>query len=444
MKKKRVCAIVGAGAALEIAGGTKVFPSTNQITKEVVKLQPRVISAYKNDAFVKTKLIKQVYKHMNDYYQSKERKWGEPNFEELIYVLERLYTYAWTCSGNNLANKSIFDRQTPIVEVLGRFKKKAKYAKYCTQSIVSRIMEIVLDYDQKFADNDENEWYRAFWREVEFSWDVFTFNYDTTIEQSVEKYNDGFVRHKHDHFKLMDIRQLLRTGNVHTISHPHGCIQYGFVPYNYANEVVYKYQHHNYVKFDNVLDSVKAYQSFSGSGNNSQNGSSFVPSPIVSGLDKLEKTDYLPMSAYRHFLYEKAVKNSSFLIVGYSFGDMYVNNILERLYALHGNKLRVCLIDYWRLDEYIITDYDGERDKGGGYSKYTLESFMGMNLSHELVIFLEFITRTPTIGGFVSKLKSLVIGNPLMTEDGRLMICYNGFKDAVINHEEEIKRFLYS
>ena len=82
--------------------------------------------------------------------------------------------------------------------------------------------------------------------------------------------------------------------------------------------------------------------------------------------------------------------------------------------------------------------------KGDGYSKYTLESFMGMNLSHELVIFLEFITRTPTIGGFVSKLKSLVIGNPLMTEDGRLMICYNGFKDAVINHEEEIKRFLYS
>lgn len=442
MKKKRVCAIVGAGAALEIAGGAKVLPSTTQITKEVVKLRPRVISAYKNDAFVKTQLIKLVYEHMNEYYQSQDRKWGEPNFEELIYVLERLYTYAWTCRGNDLANKSIFDRQTLFFEVLGRFRKKATYAKYCTQSIVSRIMEMVSDYNRKFADNDENEWYRAFWREVEFCWDIFTFNYDTTIEQSVEKYNDGFVRHKHDNFKLMDIRQLLRTGNVHTISHPHGCIQYGFVPYNHANDVVYEYQHHNYVKYDNVLDSLKAYQSFSGSGNNSQNGSSFVPSPIVSGLDKLEKTDYLPMSAYRHFLYEKAIKNSSFLIVGYSFGDMYVNNILERLYALHGNKLRVCLIDCWKLDEYIIADYDGERDKGDGYSKRTLENFMLGSLSHELVTFVEFVTKTPTVGGFVSKLNSLVIGSPLMTKDGSLMICYNGFKDAVKNHEKEIKAFL--
>ena len=241
MKKKRVCAIVGAGAALEIAGGAKVLPSTTQITKEVVKLRPRVISAYKNDAFVKTQLIKLVYEHMNEYYQSQDRKWGEPNFEELIYVLERLYTYAWTCRGNVvLANKSIFDRQTLFLEVLGRFRKKATYAKYCTQSIVSRIMEMVSDYNRKFADNDENEWYRAFWREAEFCWDIFTFNYDTTIEQSVEKYNDGFVRHKHDNFKLMDIRQLLRTGNVHTISHPHGCIQYGFVPYNHANDVVYE------------------------------------------------------------------------------------------------------------------------------------------------------------------------------------------------------------
>ena len=147
------------------------------------------------------------------------------------------------------------------------------------------------------------------------------------------------------------------------------------------------------------------------------------------------------MSAYRHFLYEKAIKNSSFLIVGYSFGDMYVNNILERLYALHGNKLRVCLIDYWKLDEYIIADYDGEQDKGGSYSKDTLGRFM-RSLSHELVTFVEFVTKTPTVSGFVSKLNSPVIGSPLMTKDGRLMICYNGFKDAVKNHEKEIKAFL--
>ena len=52
------------------------------------------------------------------------------------------------------------------------------------------------------------------------------------------------------------------------------------------------------------------------------------------------------------------------MIAGYSFGDLYVNQIIERMELIHGNSKRVVLIDWWPLqvsDDAItdVTDPDG-------------------------------------------------------------------------------------
>ena len=72
---------------------------------------------------------------------------------------------------------------------------------------------------------------------------------------------------------------------------------------------------------------------------------SFYTGPILVGLRKTEKLEYLPYSCYHADLVNKIVANPSLMIVGYSFGDLYVNQLLERHKLVHGKNQRVVLID---------------------------------------------------------------------------------------------------
>ena len=56
------------------------------------------------------------------------------------------------------------------------------------------------------------------------------------------------------------------------------------------------------------------------------------------------------------------------LIVGYSFGDKYINHAFFRMSQIHGSKARVVIIDKWPLTKYyeideIVKEYKDNADE---------------------------------------------------------------------------------
>lgn len=75
-----------------------------------------------------------------------------------------------------------------------------------------------------------NEWYWRFYQQFAENSDFFVLNYDTTIEKSIENYEDGFEPDGIQNvFLRFNPKRLFENPNgLSTINHLHGCINYYF------------------------------------------------------------------------------------------------------------------------------------------------------------------------------------------------------------------------
>lgn len=122
------------------------------------------------------------------------------------------------------------------------------------------------------------------------------------------------------------------------------------------------------------------------------------------------------------------VENNRLMIIGYSFGDLYLNEILGLGVAAHRDDFKVVIID--KFPSYINT--------------YTS--------------FCQHLVRNPQGYTFVARLaKDRLFGEigkdeipfivdgydkPLVSRNGNLMMCIGGFKNAVEKHKDKIMEFL--
>ena len=113
------------------------------------------------------------------------------------------------------------------------------------------------------------------------------------------------------------------------------------------------------------------------------------------------------------------------LIIGYSFGDLYINNLIERMFAIHGDKARIVLIDYW--DENKIASQGFEH-----YCEYCLPS-------NEMSVIVKAAQQN--VYNASTSLKEQYGNNYLFSKNGRLMLFINGFKQAS-NFADDIFSFL--
>ena len=139
---------------------------------------------------------------------------------------------------------------------------------------------------------------------------------------------------------------------------------------------------------------------------------------------------FAPNNVYLSDLTQKVIENSRLLIVGYSFGDLYLNEILGLGLAAHGNNFKVVIIDKFPT---IVNNY----------------SLLFQHLTYRC---------NPQENLFVSRLAGnrlyveigeneypLVIDGydkPVVSRNGKLMMCISGFKNAVEKHGEAIRRHL--
>jgi hypothetical protein len=130
------------------------------------------------------------------------------------------------------------------------------------------------------------------------------------------------------------------------------------------------------------------------------------------------------------------------LLIGYSFGDVYINHVIERMELIHGDKKRIVLIDWWPIDKEIekITDQNEKEGLIKDNMKFcTYED----NFNHELSEFLCRMTGKTILEDAVKSFKSYDRSGPMVSTNGCLMLFIGGFK-AASEHKEIIYDFLNS
>lgn len=426
MNKKRITVLIGAGGAIEIGG-----PTTNDITQKIIKHRIDLID-------YKSGILKNVYKIIEKYYQP-----DIANFEHLMHILEMLNTYGKIFEDPAPYRIAVYK---PLLApfIKPRYKRFFKgYKDISVQLAMRYLIDIIADeidhYNEDFIKTENTyNWYKDFWNKSNVNWDITTLNYDMTIEHSLdENFEDGFEpiiygRENNDkilHTTSLSLEELdnlasrfnpsrLLQQSKSVVNHLHGCIRFGYC-WNERN--IYEDEIKGIVKFQNYHIAKKTWRSNS---SKTQAAEDIVKGPIITGLRKTEKITAYPYSLYQYYLQNSIISNSSLLIIGYSFGDLYLNEIIGRVNRIHGDKKRIVIFTYYGKrywsEDHSINDFFDHDNAYMFYAKACTTSYPLEGHSEK-----EFFDK-----------------KPLRSKNGKVLIFLNGFKDAVENHKELIFDFL--
>lgn len=436
---KRITTIVGAGAILDfdLPDGVKK-PTTQYITDEVVGLELKNVLTGK-----KITEIKDAYNVLKQGYPT------NPNFEMLFHVLEMWYAYGWvwTNSINPPKNPCMYPVFAPFVKPKQKFDITS--LSIAISYFLLKVMDIVNTYNAPYlADSNFNSWYRGFWKSYCGCWDVFNLNYDTTIEHSLDVCEDGFeeIPNQDGFMHFSPQKFWVNERGCSTMSHLHGCIEFFDERYDkkvYEQEFL-KYDYHDMYKYSSYEKVRNQFENSSKSHKSNQAGEQLIGTPIITGLRKNDKLNTIPFDFYHGHLFNCILKNNSLLIVGYSFGDIYINHVIERMELIHGDNKRIVLIDKWSLygEEEIekITDAKIKED----YIRDMMrQKTYDADFGNERGDFLCRITGKSQYDAAVSCFKNYDMTGPMISTNGCLMLFIGGFKSASL-HKDEIYAFLNS
>ena len=416
--------IVGAGAVLDF-DHKGIFPSVKNITNEVLKLNIQKVDGGERP------LLREIYdfvvKKLNKVSEIKHIMPPQLNFENLLHVLEMCIAYSGGWHKEYVSWIPFPEFGTLIHPV--KFLKDIHTYEYIggAYELQKTVMSIVNQYDTSFCeDKSAEQWYRDFWKSFSGKSYIFNLNYDNTIENSLGEYEDGFppVNVGEEYSRFSARRYYENTSGVSTIAHLHGQILF-----SEAKSYPFDYSMRDMVKNRDYETACK-----------NRIGGQFPPSnqakekylrpEIVSGLRKTEKMTFAPNNVYLSDLARKVIENNRLMIIGYSFGDLYLNEIMGLGMAAHGDDFKVVIID--KFPSYIN-------------SYISWFHHLTHRCNPEEFIFVSRLAKDRLFVEIGQEEHPLIFEDysiPVVPGNGRLMMCINGFKDAVVNHKETIQRFL--
>ena len=419
-----VTIIVGAGAVLDF-DHKGIFPSVKNITDEVLKLSiPKVDGGEKP-------LLRELYDHvvrkLNRVLETNHIKPPQLNFENLLHVFEMCIAYSG-CWNKEYISWLAFPEFGTLIQPV-KFLKNIHTYDYirAAYELQKTVMSIVNQYDTAFREDKlAEQWYRDFWKSLSGKSNIFNLNYDNTIENSLGEYEDGFpaIEEGEDYSRFSAKHYYENPRGVSTIAHLHGQILF-----SEARSYPFDYSIRDMVKNRDYETACK-----------NRIGGQFPPSnqakeeylqpEIVSGLRKTEKMTFTPNNAYLSDLTRKVIENNRLMIIGYSFGDLYLNEILGLGMAAHGDNFKVVIID--KFPSYI-----------NSYTSWF--QHLAHRCNSQEYAFVSRLAKDRLSVEIGQKEFPLIVGEygvPVVSTNGKLMMCINGFKDAVVNHKETILRFL--
>ena len=421
-----VTIIVGAGAVLDF-DHKGISPSVKNITDEVLKLSIQKVDGGERP------LLRELY----DYIVGKLNQVGRPevnryippqiNFESLLHVVEMCISYS-SCWHKELTSWPALPEFGTLIQP-DEFLNNIQTYDYirAAYGLQKTVMSIVNQYDASFNEDMSTErWYQDFWESLSGRSNIFNLNYDNTIENSLSEYEDGFppIKDGEDYSRFSAKRYYENRRGVSTIAHLHGQILF-----SEAKEYPFEYSVRDMVKNKDYQTACKNRMGRQQNPSN-QAKEEYVQPYIVSGSRKTEKMTFAPNNVYLSDLTRKIIENKRLMIIGYSFGDLYLNEILGLGMAAHGDDFKVVIID--KYPSYI--------------NSYTsLFQHVAHRCNPQAYTFVSRLVKDRLYVEIGQKEYPIVVeeyGEPMVSRNGKLMMCIGGFKDAVVNHKETILEFL--
>lgn len=429
MGNNRTTCLIGAGTPLDLVLPQDVIkPTTTNITSRVCEPYENYLNPNNPITVVDDIYNRLVCTYPPDRSNPCISKIPTPyiHFEHLFHVLEMLYSYGWVWSGN-CKSPNLYPAFAPFIKPDICFDPNTLHS--VMKQFILRIMDIIDGYDSDFLNHSTNEWYWKFYQQFAEDSDFFILNYDTTIEKAIGAYEDGFEQDGIQNvFQRFNPKKLFKNPNgLSTINHLHGCINYYFQSYKDINEDAYTFLSHDLYKYP---DYAAVRNLMIGRGQNqpcTQSGETYYSSPIVTGLRKTDKLNCVPFDFYHANMTNCIISNHKLVIAGYSFGDLYCNNLLERMNFLHGDQKRIVLIDLWNIPKEYRIIHGGD--------------CLNQNLG-------DFLCRMTHCGEFDEVIRQLYKNEDTQTgalysDNGCLMVLPRGFKHAATCCNE-IEAFLKS
>lgn len=425
MNKRRITTLIGAGATMDIGG-----IDSRKLTEKVIKSNP---------------LFKKIYSAMHE-------KNPNINFENIMNALEILLSMK---ARNNQSKKP-----TPwisFVELNTDFEDESpKDILTAHHELLINLAEIINEYDKALKLKEDNKFFIDFWQNSikKNLWDIITLNYDTCLEQCLaDKFVDGFSSPE----KVMGIyvevykgvqsplasrfepHLLEEVGDCSRIMHLHGAINFAkAIPNDDPNKYVFREKSDDDMyKYQSYEQARVNWYEWNALKNSNQALEIIFNDPIISGLKKPDKLlNVYPYAYYFYEFHRAIISNQSLFIVGYSFGDDYLNNLLLRVAEFHGTLRRVVVITHWDTDKILQA---AERIKTDG----TMINEIRIFTRNEYAVYSRLMQEEFFPRVFFKNYK-WIKGDMLESSDRCARIYFRGFKQAIEKNGKEIIAFLNS
>lgn len=399
--QNRLTVLLGAGAMMEVTP-----LSCQTITEKVINQQQGEAI---NDKYVSTPVLRIIYERLQEYYQDEK---GSINFEDILHTLEMLGSIKTAKSAQVKEFRSIFGM---ICDLKEEFQSLSGISiNLAEQNLIDVVIESVAEFEDCV---NKKEWFPKFFKQLQERWtlDVFNLNYDTWIEQILGKYNDGFYPVCETHQKFSANQLFENPDNLPTVNHLHG--QIGFT--THLPDHSFRFLISGWYKANNydVIRDLKVIPKYPGFRETTQPREQILHYPIITGLRKNDKITIPPFDAYYTHFYQQLRKNENLLIIGYSFGDRYINSLLKQFYNFHQESGKVIIIDFTNEQKLI-------------------ESYPNSPFSHQM---------THTIAIMTNQSEPFRLGfnycDYIETNDKKNRIYLCGFKKAGSTYKDDIFHF---
>ena len=334
---KRALILVGAGASLEY-GAPSTSHATQRVRKEV--LTDKFMKYIKSDRAYTT-----IARRLATYFGGR----GNVNFEQIFHCAhELLFTYPPTSGAVNEFKPVLH----PFLQNVSGIPQAA--LKPLAEQIIRSLYTMFSEASQapQVSLSPLHEFISSLRRDCTPR--IYTTNYDDFILQSIPDLFYGFSPSPSSEAKRFDPAHFWEMIDVASVTHLHGSIHMGFHTPSLDNEMGELFWYDD-------LGNAKRNATFSGGLGSTRrmDGSSYMPTSIVTGLDK---TSSLQQSPFIHFyagLGRDLVAADIIYVIGSGLSDLHINAWLREA-RNRKPKTPIILVDFWRegLAQAIHGDWD--------------------------------------------------------------------------------------
>lgn len=259
---------------------------------------------------------------------------GKPNFEQIYHCAhELIFTFPPTVGA--------FDEFKPILQPF--MSNITGIKETALRSLCEKIVQIIFSEFSLACDNalPDFDTFGHFMTTLSANYITrcYTTNYDDFVLRASPGLYTGFAGSLGDGPRKFELNRFWRKENTDSVFHLHGSVHMGF-PHPPAGAIGELFW------FNSRAEATK-YSSFSGSSPSKMDGTAFLRTTVITGLEKLSRLQQQPFSHFYAAMARDAMRADVIFVIGSGLTDLHLNSWLAQS-RLREPRPPLLFIDYWK------------------------------------------------------------------------------------------------